>query len=377
MTSRLLKKRATTKFQTPLPSADKIASPSLDDTTKAPNQTVTSSVDQNRSISFFTRLPPEIRQEIWLQTFIPRIVQLTIHQGRVQPEGLERACVVFTATLGRAETDPAIPASITDWEYTTLTRGMARRPPPGPATLHINRESRAIALQHYSLAFGGLNLRPADDDEFSAEWEEKGYGQKKIWVDFERDLIVVEEHGMTQHRVNSDPQHPLHLLTRFAPEEVKKIRRLGVSERWQATSPIPDRAAAIAVRWFHSESAGHCLLKTLKHFVKLKELEVYEIGELWLKQRYWRDLYQTMQTLETNFLLENMDAWKAQLVEVLEKERDEDEEWKHEMPRITVRKGLCEGKDRWDGELVPVGKMVVLDEEAKPRIGEATSRNPQ
>jgi hypothetical protein len=58
--------------------------------------------------------------------------------------------------------------------------------------------------------------------------------EKRIWVDFERDVIFVDtlKRGALSLSFGARPVDPLVLMRLYAKEEVKKIRRLAVGGRW-------------------------------------------------------------------------------------------------------------------------------------------------
>jgi hypothetical protein len=58
--------------------------------------------------------------------------------------------------------------------------------------------------------------------------------EKKIWVDFERDAILINtlERGTLSQNLAPRPADPLELMRLHAEEELKKIRRLAVGGRW-------------------------------------------------------------------------------------------------------------------------------------------------
>lgn len=105
---------------------------------------------------------------------------------------------------------------------------MSTPPPPGPTAFYVCRESRAIALQHYELAFGGINYQPASDTEFAELWKKGGYGEKKIWVNFSIDTIfctVDPGFGLARGI-------PVAQLVQYASEECGKIRYLGIDRSY-------------------------------------------------------------------------------------------------------------------------------------------------
>jgi hypothetical protein len=116
---------------------------------------------------------------------------------------------------------------------------------PGPASLYVCQESRVLTLQGYRPVFGRLQLdapfkfccnacyEPGDN----SAWDKALVREPKIWVDFERDVIVVESletkevHYPNFRFPERAPFGPLSLIRIFAKEESKNIRRLGVAAR--------------------------------------------------------------------------------------------------------------------------------------------------
>jgi hypothetical protein len=94
-----------------------------------------------------------------------------------------------------------------------------------------------VALNQYELAFGGLNLQPSEDTEFTEAWQAAGSAQKKIWVDFRSDPIAILHHfNVSPTHISMKPSHPLFVMTKYAKEETRKIQRLAVSECWYPAS---------------------------------------------------------------------------------------------------------------------------------------------
>lgn len=110
------------------------------------------------SFHHFPHLPPELRLQIWKSLIQPRVVIA--------------ACI----SPGLAKHKAA---------------QLARRPrrPTVPVLLHVCRETRALALQHYEMAFSwkvpqGLSPSPAD----SAAADR---GDARIWFNFARDALLL------------------------------------------------------------------------------------------------------------------------------------------------------------------------------------------
>jgi hypothetical protein len=90
----------------------------------------------------FTNLPPEIRTQIWhLAAQLPRTLDLW---------RLPIGTLSFHATYPNQQ-----PNFVNTYRFCTTRRV--------PSLLHVNKESRAIALQHYVLAFGCTNI--VDEDQ--------------------------------------------------------------------------------------------------------------------------------------------------------------------------------------------------------------------
>jgi hypothetical protein len=125
-----------------------------------------------------------------------------------------------------------------------------------PAALYVCQESRALALQRYKRAFGRVTLdtsyrwfcSPSYELGDTSAFDDAVIGQPTIWVDFERDVIVVDSLWQPKDTPNSYSKFPertrfspLSLIRIFAKEESKSIRRLGVAARQlKSTPPLPE-----------------------------------------------------------------------------------------------------------------------------------------
>lgn len=78
----------------------------------------------------------------------------------------------------------------------------------------MNRESRDVALREgYQLGFAGKHGRP--ELKACEKWKSFGFAEKRIWVNFERDVLFLEDELLVRRR------------WRYAPEEMEKVKRLG------------------------------------------------------------------------------------------------------------------------------------------------------
>jgi hypothetical protein len=203
----------------------------------------------------FLDLPYEIRRQIWLLTFEPRILCLHINQhvtpARLDFEGMEiqESPRVISVSFD-CKVPTASPSDEFD-EYYNRRRHLVTlrsdgdilsggRAMPGPVALHICHESRALALQRYKRAFGRAILdvpykffrETRYEMGDNSVWENAQMGTPKIWVDFERDIIVVDSTRKPRLRFpDRAPFGPLSLMRMFAKEESQHIRRLGIAAR--------------------------------------------------------------------------------------------------------------------------------------------------
>jgi hypothetical protein len=169
----------------------------------------------------FSSLPPELRHYIWLLTFEPQTLNISINNLYAKrptdsPFLGPSACVVFRTYRGPPQPFKSL-KSIYFGEDTEAWKPA----PPGPIALHVCRESREIALARYELAFGGKRLSDHPDYRVSDLWEQKKLGEAKVWVDFEGDVI----HFANVKNLNT--------LTLVASEETRKVQNLVINTVWE------------------------------------------------------------------------------------------------------------------------------------------------
>jgi hypothetical protein len=165
----------------------------------------------------FSSLPTEIRQYIWGLTFEPRILCIHINRriapkyrgknGRgqqIDDDTRKTLAISFTCTaLIPSSGEKVTPDDVFETRAEAIpqmTREVVKKmgitsPGPtslGPAQLYVCSESRAVAMKRYQLAFNGvdIDLKPGDVRE---DWYQRKLEQRGIWVDFDNDIIFVDE----------------------------------------------------------------------------------------------------------------------------------------------------------------------------------------
>jgi hypothetical protein len=241
------------------------ASSSLSGSTRVSNL----APDQTPHLTF-SSFPVEIREMIWLESFQSRILCLHTHQRIAPPhrdingkelKGFQKtAAVTFTCTVlptsdscSDNSREPKTPDEVFQAHLDYVQKKQKKsdmgtmalgRISLGPVQLYVCHESRALALKRYQRAFGGIYLIPSSrlnrelwDSRGIAdhqEWHRRKLWEKRIWVDFERDVIFVDtlkrEHLSQNFRLSLID--PLLLMKKYAKEETRKIGRLAVGGRW-------------------------------------------------------------------------------------------------------------------------------------------------
>lgn len=105
--------------------------------------------------------------------------------------------------------------------------------PPAPVALHVCRESRAVALRHYEVAFSSSTLATGETP-FLKQWLDGHFGEKKIWVDFKNDTICIGTITGPHHPAKRLEHTLLRLsdIRRYATADARKVRKLAIAGIW-------------------------------------------------------------------------------------------------------------------------------------------------
>lgn len=207
--------------------------------------------------SAFESLPFEIREQIWLETLVPRLIYLHPHR-RIAPHEYDHerdeildsprptVAVRFNHSLYTASATPAqafadyasfavpnppkndrMDGESLEYDQILAKQPLAYKSADPPAALYVCRESRALALRRgYVLSFKGVDRRLEQEDK--EYWQKNNLGDKGVWVDFEHDIIMLDALYRPWMYSKCASLEPLVLLHKFAPAEVKSLKRLAL-----------------------------------------------------------------------------------------------------------------------------------------------------
>lgn len=202
----------------------------------------------------FQSLPPEIRELIWLETLTPRLVYLRpydrahLHHVRaVNHFATHCRCletdVGFEHSIHTSSTTPAEAFAALDdigavRDQTPGPHTKSKTPDPPPA-LYVCQESRTIALKRgYRQAFKSVEVRwrqksptPTTRGDTGEFIRQRISGQGGIWLDLNRDCIMVDARLATPYRYprrGFQSKHSIAFLQSWAPDDVESIRHLGL-----------------------------------------------------------------------------------------------------------------------------------------------------
>lgn len=132
----------------------------------------------------FQKLHQELRDMIWELSILPRVIPLTARRDPKKPHPLVAISMPFISTTA-----------------------------PIPAQLHVCRDSRKVALQHYTLSFTRILEEP------------------RIYFDFENDMALFKDKELTNGVTAYDyPSAAIVMMT----NDLKKITHLALNKRSSA-----------------------------------------------------------------------------------------------------------------------------------------------
>ena len=258
----------------------------------------TSKSTVERPVPSLNTLPPEIREQIWLLSFSPRTIQLHVHHhqryarkqkprsqrwtklppprrmrctGRLihpNPRAKKLVGVSFTATLVGEGQFPRFYKTVEEWSEANPSSGFC---PAAPAQLHVCRESRALALRRYQLAFPGRDFTAkksakASKTTFDKAWINQQLGKSKIWFDFDRDTLLLYR-SMEPSRTGVVATS-LEATVRHAHQDIVKIKNLGLG--------IYTCHVVSSVKLY---GLGYDVQTHLKLFTNLDDLTLYDLSQ--------------------------------------------------------------------------------------------------
>ncbi len=113
-----------------------------------------------------------------------------------------------------------------------------------PPALYVCRESRKLAIKEgYVLTFKGVDKNLTGEDKVF--WDRNHVGDTGIWVDFENDLIIFDGMYRTSVPSKCSPIQSLKLLTIFAPQEVRLMKRIALGSSFPGGFSVPWQARVI------------------------------------------------------------------------------------------------------------------------------------
>ena len=234
------------------------------------------------------------------------------------------------------------------------------KPPPA---LYVCRQSRQLALrQGYVLAFKGVDKGLTGEDKVF--WKHNNLSQKGIWVDFANDLIIFDAMYRTGIPFKCAPLQSLKLLTIFAPEEVRIMKKIALGSSFPGGLSGPNAQAQVRLAlnggWRFTWNRDWKLLAGMG-FQSLEEMWVTSSEPVYYKgTRSFRLIgsgKQIWQPRKVNFkeiMEEIQDSWISILRKPAEGEvgEDEDDELAASLPDFTYGLNMVtRAWEEWNSEL--------------------------
>ncbi len=212
---------------------------------------------------YFNRLPPEVRDQIWVESFTPRVLCLHIRLlGSPSKQTMKASFDCTVATPGkppsaafRSRAKAKKPEG-SDLDANSRGKGMLANAnyKEKPPQLDTCRKSRELALNRYGIAFGEVKVGGVCCDFCAGSpegiemvilgwaWQGRKVSKGGIWIDFERDIVSVEA-------VGGEYINALSLVAAFSATEAAKVRRLCIQGREAAIN-------AGQLRWYQGNWIG-------------------------------------------------------------------------------------------------------------------------
>lgn len=150
----------------------------------------------------------------------------------------------------------------------------SHKPPPGPVALHVCRESRNHARQHYRLAFRSQILKqsyiPRDGNFVSFFNSVPDLLEPRIWVNFSIDTIFLLPTALSW-----DTSRNCRFLShsKLAPDDRRRIQKLAFPACWNdeyVTAAVPEKVGG-------SRRYQGKFLRELASFPACKQMMIYRI----------------------------------------------------------------------------------------------------
>lgn len=289
-------------------------------------------------------LPKEIQNLICLMTFESRTLSIRVEQHLVRgaydgsPPALSTASIQSSRRLSVAAISFAAELGVSHPSLSSCRSGVCERQgmhvgfppktvaPRGPIALQVCSRSRELALQHYQICFAGKNFLK----HLVEKWEGSGLGTARVWVNFELDIVHLQDVVYRTANVQEMLHHTeLERLTQYAPEEIRQICRFAMSSFWSSDvlfTDSPRFQRGLYMRGIGIPGWQKTLEHSTRSFVALKELFILNYQGEGHTEKWMQDLEVRM---------------KDKILASLEKEQARAVEWAADVPAVIVVRDLA------------------------------------